>query len=64
MCMSVVVLLVVRGNDSWALECYTVCLQIHSVCSRLVGTVHIAHGLSKGTCEFVCTYLREGEGRQ
>jgi hypothetical protein len=63
-CMSVVVLLVVRGNYSWPSECYMVCLQIHSVCSRFVGTVHIAHVLSKGTFEFVCTYLRESEGRQ
>jgi hypothetical protein len=56
--MSVVVLLVVSENDSSALECYMVCHQIHSLCSHLVGTVHIAPSFSRGTFEFVLTCVK------
>jgi hypothetical protein len=41
-----------------------VCRWIHSVCSRLVGTVHIARTLSRGTFEFKCSYAVEDVSRQ
>jgi hypothetical protein len=53
----VVMMLVVRKNDSSVFECYLVCHLIHSVYSYSVATVHVARSLKRSTLKLKCTYL-------
>jgi len=53
----VVILLVVRKNDSSVFECYIVCHLIHPVYTYSVAHVHIARSWKRTTLKLKFTYL-------
>ena len=53
----VVMLLVVRKNDSSVFECYILCHLIRPVCTYSVATVHTACSLKRSTLKLKCSYL-------
>jgi len=53
----VVILLVVRKNDSSVFECYVVCHLIPPVYTYSIATVYIAHSWKRSTLKLKGTYL-------